>query len=377
MIWIEKQRNIIDFALSSLMRRWKKNLALITVYTIIVFILASIFFFTGSIKKEASIVLQESPEIVVQKIIAGRHDLMPEHNIHILEGITGVHNVKGRLWGYYYEPSTGANYTMVVTNDHINKPGTIAIGRGVSRVLNVQKGDPIYFVCSDGRKIRLMVADVLSPESEIVSSDLVEISEADFRNLFGLAKGYFTDVTLKVRNRKEMRTVADKIKILLPGTRPIIRDEILRTYDAVFDWRAGLLIFIIAGAGLAFAILAWDKATSLSSEERREVGILKALGWETSEVIAMKSWEGLAISISAFFMGIIFAYFHIFFASYVFFEPVLKGWSVLYPHFRLIPYIDSYQVVSVFFLTVVPYTAATIIPSWKAAITDPDEVMRL
>ena len=44
MAWIEKQRNIIDFALSSLFRKWGKNLALLVVYTVIVFILASIFF---------------------------------------------------------------------------------------------------------------------------------------------------------------------------------------------------------------------------------------------------------------------------------------------------------------------------------------------
>jgi hypothetical protein len=28
------------------------------------------------------------------------------------------------------------------------------------------------------------------------------------------------------------------------------------------------------------------------------------------------------------------------------------------------------------FLTVVPYVASTVIPSWTAAITDPEEVMR-
>jgi hypothetical protein len=115
MIWIEKQRNIIDFALSALLRRWGKNLVLLGVYTSIVFILASILFFTNSIKREASIVLEGSPEIVVQKLVAGRHDLVPADYIRTIETITGIRNVKGRLWGYYYEPSVGANYTLIAT----------------------------------------------------------------------------------------------------------------------------------------------------------------------------------------------------------------------------------------------------------------------
>jgi len=377
MIWIEKQRNIIDFALSALLRRWGKNLVLLAVYTGIVFILASILFFTNSIKREASIVLQGSPEIVVQKLVAGRHDLIPVDYVRVIETITGIRNVKGRLWGYYYEPSVGANYTLIATKDDRDKTGTIAIGYGVSRVLGARKGDLMPLKGSGGEYMTFEISDVLSSQSELVSSDLVEMSETDFRKLFEIKKGYFTDVTLEVRNKKELNTVADKIKRLLPDTRPILRDEIARTYDAVFDWRGGLLIFVMAGAVLAFVIFAWDKATSLSSEERREIGILKAVGWETSEVITIKSWEGMVISLSAFLMGTILAYLHVFFASYIFFEPVLKGWSVLYPHFRLIPYIDPYQIAALFFLTVVPYTAATIIPSWKAAIVDPDEVMRL
>jgi ABC-type lipoprotein release transport system permease subunit len=377
MIWIEKQRNIIDFALSALLRRRGKNLVLLAVYTSIVFILASILFFTNAIKKEASIVLQGSPEIVVQRLVAGRHNLVPADYIRTIETITGIRNVKGRLWGYYYEPSVGANYTLIATMEYRNKTGTVTIGNGVSRVLGARKGDLMPLKGSDGAYMTFEIADVLSSQSELVSSDLVEMSEADFRKLFEIKKGYFTDVTLQVRNKKELNTVADKIKRLLPESRPILRDEIARTYDAVFDWRGGLLIFVMAGAVLSFAILAWDKASGLSVEEKKEIGILKAVGWETSEVITMKSWEGMVISLSAFLMGTILAYAHIFFASYVFFEPVLKGWSVLYPHFRLIPHIDPYHTAALFFLTVVPYTAATIIPSWKAAIVDPDEVMRL
>jgi ABC-type lipoprotein release transport system permease subunit len=49
---------------------------------------------------------------------------------------------------------------------------------------------------------------------------------------------------------------------------------------------------------------------------------------------------------------------------------------VLFPEFRLTPYLDLYQIFVMGFLTVVPYIASTVIPSWKASITDPEEVMR-
>jgi ABC-type lipoprotein release transport system permease subunit len=377
MVWIEKQRNILDFALSSLLRRWGKNLALVIVYTLIVFILASIFFLTQSIKREASIVLQGSPEIVVQRIVAGRHDLVSEDYMDEITKIPGVLSVKGRLWGYYFEPATGANYTMVVSDRNGVRPGAIAIGAGVARVAGVQAEDTIPFKSSAGTYITLEVAEIFPHESELIASDLIEISEEDFRSLFAIPRGTYTDLTLRVRNKNELNVIADKIRRHLPDTRPILRDEILRTYEAIFDWRGGLLIVVFTGAILAFAIFAWDKASSLSFEEKKEIGILKAVGWETSEVITMKSWEGIIISLSAFLLGVIFAYIHVFFGSYFIFTPVLKGWSVLYPHYKLIPYVDPYQISALFFLTVAPYTAATIIPSWRAATIEPDSVMRL
>ena len=56
--------------------------------------------------------------------------------------------------------------------------------------------------------------------------------------------------------------------------------------------------------------------------------------------------------------------------------PALKGWSVLYPEFRLTPNIRLYEVATLLFLTVAPYTMATVIPSWGAATIDPDTIMR-
>ncbi len=74
--WIERQRKIIDFTISSLARRTGKNIALLFVYTLIVFVLASVVFFVHAIKKEASIILQDAPEIIIQRTVAGRQDLI-------------------------------------------------------------------------------------------------------------------------------------------------------------------------------------------------------------------------------------------------------------------------------------------------------------
>lgn len=363
--------------MSSLLRRWKKNIALVFVYSFVVFILASVFFFTESIKTEARLVLKKSPEVIVQKLIAGRHDLIPKSYITSLEKIAGVSNVRGRLWAYYFEPSTGANYTIMVAPENTMKQGAVAIGQGVSRTLQTGEGDLIPLRAYDGSYFSFEVITIFPSETEIISSDLIEISEEDFRNLFGISSDLYTDLTLRVRNKKELFVVTDKIKRLLPDTRPILREEILRTYDALFNWRSGLLFVIFSGAVAAFVIFAWDKATSISFEEKRELGVLKATGWETSEVIAMKSWEGIVISLSSFFTGIILAYLHVFLTPAFLFEPVLKGWSVLYPNFQLTPFINPYQIAALFFLTVFPYTAATVIPTWKSATIDPDAIMRL
>ncbi len=374
--WIERQKNILDFTLASLLRRKRKNAALVLVYTLIVFLLASVVFFTRSIQREASLLLREAPEMIVQRLVAGRHDLIPKSYLEKIKKIRGVQSARERLWGYYYDPIVGANYTLLVSEDPEVVPGSIAIGEGISRLRLASPGDEIEFRTHEGVIREFKVAKIFPSEVGLISSDLILITEEDFRGLFGLPEEYATDLAIRVRNPKELPTIALKVAETFPDTRQILREEILRTYEAVFSWRGGILIAILAGSVLAFIIFAWDKASGPSMEERREIGILKAIGWETSDVILMKFWEGLAVSLSSFLPGILLAYAHVFLTSTVLFEPVLKGWAVLYPQFSITPFIDGSQVAALFFLVVVPYTVATIIPSWRAAIVDPDFVMR-
>ena len=60
---IERHRYILDFTLSSLFRRKGKNASLVFVYTLVVFMLASVVFFTHAIKREGAILLKNAPEM--------------------------------------------------------------------------------------------------------------------------------------------------------------------------------------------------------------------------------------------------------------------------------------------------------------------------
>ncbi len=374
--WIARQRYLIDYTVAALARRMAKNAGLVAVYTALVFVIASVLLYSHALKREAGYLLQGAPEVVLQKLTAGRHDLVPADYVEKLQGIRGVRSVQGRLWGYYFDPLASANFTVMVPPDRVIPSGSIVIGEGIARTRGAAEGDVIAMRGSNGALILLRVAEILPRESNIVTADLFLVGEADFRALFSITPGLYTDVVLSVAQPREVRTIAEKVLLVLPDTRPVLREEILRTYEAVFDWREGIVLMLLVGAGLAFVILAWEKASGLSADEQREIGVLKALGWETGDVLTMKLWEGALVSGFAFLAGFSLAYWHVFTFSAPLFAPVLKGWSVLYPDFRLTPAVDGLQLASLFLFTVVPYVAATLVPVWRAAVTDPDRVMR-
>ena len=374
--FLRRQRYLLEYSLASLARRPGKHLGLVLVYATLVFLLASTLLFTQSLRQESALVLAESPELIVQRLLAGRHDLIPASYLEQLGTIRGVGERYGRLWGYFYDPAVRANYTLMVPRAAPPAAGEVQLGAGVARARGLSPGDYLSLRSARGEPFSFRIAALLPADTELVSSDLMLLNAEDFRRFFDFPADRFTDIVLRVRNPVEVRKVAEKISLALPDTRPILREEILRTYDAVFGWRQGLVFVLLTGAMLAFVIFAWDRASGLSGEERREIGILKAIGWETGDVLRMKFWEGAALSLTAFLLGYLLAYVHVFHFAAVLFAPVLKGWAVLYPDFRPVPFVDGLQVATLFFFSVFPYTVATIIPIWRAAITDPDQVMR-
>lgn len=371
-----RQLYLIDHALSSLARKKGKNLSLLLLYTLVLFLLASLLFFVSALRREARAILSDSPDLIVQSQIAGRHDPIPLSVAESIRKIRGVGNVTPRLWGYYYDPLFKVNLTVVADPEKSISRGEVVLGEGASRILRVKEGDMVTLRSYRNETMLMTVASLTPHESELVSSDLLVVNPEDFKDLFDFPSGVATDLAVTVRNPREHATIAAKIAELDPKLRPILRSEILRTYDSLFDWRSGIVAIVLLVAVLSFVIFAWDKATGLSADERQEIGILKAIGWDTTEILILKGWEGGVISTLAFLAGTLLAYIHVFFLRAPLFGSVLKGWSVLYPDFRLSPSLSTIELTSLFLLTVLPYVLATLFPTWLAATTDPDSVMR-
>jgi predicted lysophospholipase L1 biosynthesis ABC-type transport system permease subunit len=375
-VWLRRNRKFVEFTLASLLRRKGRNLSLLLVYGLVVFVLASVLFFGQALRSEAEALLQDAPQMVVQRMTAGRHDLIPLDRAPALAEIAGVRKAEGRLWGYYFHPASKANYTVIAKPGFAHGDEAVAVGSGVSRTWIPAGAGELYMSAFDGRTLVFRVAEVLPETTELVAADCIVLSEGAFRRLFGMPEGMATDLVLHVRNTQECPVIAGKVTRLFPDSRAILREDILRTYSAVFDLRSGYVVVILAMSGLAFFIFAWDKATGLSAQERSEIGVLKALGWDTSDVLLMKFWEGAVISLTAFLAGVLLAYLHVFLADATVFEHALKGWGVLYPKFRLQPETDMFMIATLFFFTVAPYSLVTLIPTWQAATADPDAVMR-
>ncbi len=104
---------LLDYTLKSLKRRLVKQLSVIFIFTLLVFLLVSVFSISSSLKKEMEISVNELPELVVQKMSGGRQTLIPTERIFEIATIPGVTNTYERIWGYYYFINSNVNFTII------------------------------------------------------------------------------------------------------------------------------------------------------------------------------------------------------------------------------------------------------------------------
>ncbi|MCP4343105.1 MAG: FtsX-like permease family protein [Desulfobulbaceae bacterium] len=397
--WLEKQRNIIDYSMQSLLRRRSKNILILLIFILVVFSVSSVLFITSSLTREMMLTSGELPDITVQRIIGGRQVNMKEALIPEIEKIPGVEAVETRIWGYFFLAVLKANFTVYGLDldlleegeyqqivdwksnppqNETNPDFRMIVGQGVYKLLKDIQMEKGYLFYQPGwsEPILFDIMGTFKTATELQSNDLMVLQNEGARRVLELPDGEFTDLIVHVPNPEEIDNIALKISHTFAGLRTITREQIQNTYASVFGWKSAFVLSILLVAIFSFLILIWDKASGLSFEEKREIGILKAIGWDTDVVLSVKLWEGLIISGISSFGGITLAYAYIYYFRAPGLKEIFVGWSTIYPSFRLVPEVDPKFILLIITISVIPYLAVTVFPAWKAAICDPDVVIR-
>jgi ABC-type lipoprotein release transport system permease subunit len=385
--------SILAFALRALARRKARALALGGGLVFAVALIAAVIFLTESLRAAPARAHAAHPDIVVQKLVGGRPSTISASEAAKLRDIPSVRAVTVRVWGYVFLPSLQGNVTVIGTSTGAQPlsiaNGVLAEGRDLTpgahemiagaelaRFLGMLPGDELGLPSPNPEARALKLVGTFRSSLDLYTADVVICDEADARALLALPPGDATDLALSLSNAAEARVVASTIIERVPGARVVERDQLVRVHHLSYGRRAGFVLGAAVPAILALLVLAWDRASGLGPDERKEIAVLKAVGWSTSDVLWAKLFESLLVGASATALGLLLGYAWIFWLGAPGLRPALVGWSVLYPRAPLTPAVDLAQLLGISLSIMGPFALLSIVPAWRAATADPLETMR-
>jgi len=381
---------VLDFALGATRRRLGRNVAIAAGLAFVVGLVASVLLLTSALQREFALGVESTPDLTVQHVVGGRPALIDPSVAATLRELPAVRSVRARVWGYLFVPSLEANITVVgategelgaalaaqvVNGRGIQADNECLAGDALAQRLGLRPGDGIALPVHG--EIRVLDAvGLFHADSALHSADVLVMRDAMARDLLGMAPNEATDLAIRLSTPDEAGVVANHAERALGSVRVLDRRLLARTYELTFGGRSGLTAVMLLPALAAFLLLAWERLTGLGAAERREIGVLKAIGWSTSDVLLARLLESGVVAISGALLGLVLGYVFVFHLHAPGLRAALLGWSTLYPELTLTPDVDFGQAVALLGAVVMPFVAVSIVPAWRAAVVDPDEAMR-
>lgn len=385
--------SLLAHALNAVGRRKARSFALGGGLAFAVALIAAVLFLTESLRAEADRARAAQPDIVVQKLVGGRPTTIAKSESDKLVDIPSVRKATPRIWGYVFLPALQGNVTIVGTAKGApavsTANGVLEGGRDITpgqhemiagvelaHFLGMLPGDELGLPSSDPRAHAMKLVGTFRSSLDLWTADVVVCDEDDARALLSIPEGEATDVSVTLANPAEARVVAKTILDRIPGARVIERDLLERVYHLAYGRRAGLVLGAAIPAILALLVLAWDRASGIGADERKEIAILKAVGWSTADVLWAKLSESIIVGATATALGLLLGYAWVYWLGAPGLRPALVGWSVLYPRSALTPVVDAAELLGVATAILGPFVLLSVVPAWKAATADPLESMR-
>jgi len=388
-------RVFLNFLFLSIYKDRKSHIALFLISIILIFILATTLFTSTSLKHTLFNQLDNQADFVVQKIRGGNRVDAPLSWQDKLTEIYGVSKVTPRVYGrYYFEDKKeyalifGIDFLDEQANkelasiiketklDNFLESNNMIVSKSIKEYLSSHfYNDNYNFLTPSGKFIKVNIYKTLTKDSSLYSNNIIIMPIDLAKSILGVEEDFVSDFTLNVANDDEQDNIYSKISSLYYDISVTTKKDVKKAYENLYNYKGGffLLLFILTLA--TFLLLLYYRYSIMFYTQKRAIGIYRAIGWSIKDIIKLKFLESSLIAIFSFIIGATLAYIY----TFIFNAPIIKdiflGSSNLPNSVNLEAVIDFSTLGVIFILFVLPFIAATIVPVWKIATTNPKEAM--
>ena len=379
------------FAVRNLVRRWRRSLAVGVPLALAIAVATAATLIADGIRRDAARAAERAPDLSFQRLQQGR--LLPLEHAPLQRALldTGqVASVAERVFVLVPAPGDedgsalatliGADWSRAappagVVKGRLPAPderGVVALGRGVAGRLEIGHR---WKVPTSSTPHPLKIVGILSDEVAVHGANMALTSMHDARVVAGLEPTEVSEVSATLRPGANPIEISDDVRGRFPGIRVIGRSALARILDAIYGSRSGAFLTIWLVLLLVAPAVAWALGMDIAASERRELGVLKALGWSTLELIETRMIEGgllgLLATLGGAVLGMIFAL-----LGAPGLADLFIGWTAIYPSFPPPLALEAGSALALFGLGIVPLLAASAVPAWRIGSTPPEAVMR-
>ncbi len=389
-------RAFLYFLTLLLFKQKGKHIAAILISVIIIFLLSSVLFISSSLQASLLNTLESQADFTVSRVQAGNSVNTPNGWIDKILEINGVTELAPRIYGRYYfapreesfllvgvdffdEQSSHALKSLIKEIDlksFLAEPSMLA-GEGVKDFLKKHYyNDSFSFKTPTGSFKKVKISKTLPAQSNLLGNDMIIVPLELAREIFGLAEDEVTDITFNVPNEAEWDNIIAKLHLLFYDVRVVEKREVKKAYENLYNYKGGLFLILYLVTMVTFMLILYQRYSMVYSTERKEIGILRALGWSIKDILKLKFYETVVVVLVSFILGVVLAYLYVFVLDAPLLSQIFLGGANLSNDVVFIPVIAFGLLGSIFLFYAIPFLAAVLIPAWKIAVTAPKEAMQ-
>ncbi|TNF45144.1 MAG: FtsX-like permease family protein [Epsilonproteobacteria bacterium] len=383
------------FLTLQLFKERSRHLSVIVISVMILFLLASALFISSSIRFSLEQTLKVQPDFVLNRTQGGMAVPTPMIWSDELLDIHGISKVTPRVYGrYFFEPKEKS--FLIVGVDFFEEQGhenlqelidetdikaffdgsNMLVGEGVKAYLQAHfYKDSYNFITPQGAFENVHLFKELPSQSNLIANDMMVMPIDLARKILGYTEDEATDITFDVPNPDEWYMISDKVSALHYDLQVINKSDIEQSYENLYNYKGGFFLILFLILLGTFALILYQRYSMVYSSERRQIGLLRALGWSINDVLKLKFMETLLIVLMSFVIGVCIAYIYVFVLGAPLLKEIFLGGQNLHNTLSFVPVLDFSVLTSIFLLYALPFIAAVLIPVWGISVTDPKEAM--